>query len=529
MAMKPLLTSGSSSRDRRHRHRRRRIAAVLLVCVLSVVSARSVSARLPLDNLRYMLQDIGLPPGTTATAVMPGLMSQSSTVFPTYDIQQEKIWVYRGGSYVEIWGKTRWTIGDARCWRANHHSDVCGHKIEQDYDHKAAVWLWDGPSGHVFAQLKDESEARDINDKQVVTGFAWTSNPALGKDAYIHDLKSSQTTWLGWLDLDNDGARDSGTAVLGHVINNKNVVAGVIVEGGYYDGFYWTEADGMQSLGLKNVHNVPNIHDISDTGWVAGSRGTLAFVKKIGGPYVPIATPATANGVNNDGMVVGRGGGGAYVFRNGGAYHLHALTDNLGGYTIGDPQDIDNTWTILSTATRPDGSKTLVLLNPQRGNSAVRGGSFDNLNDWTTAGGGTAETVPDPDNPGNTCVQLTTGSPVSISQSVDTPNGDFQILFDYQFLDEAGTLTVTLEQTLLATLLGADSVVGEWIDHGLVVSDPALFNLTGATLTFELDDALVGQRLLLDDVGLHLINEVPEPGTLAIMSLGALALIRRRR
>jgi len=60
MAVKPLLTSGNPSRDKGHQRCRRRVAIVLVVCALSVVSARSAVAQTWHYYELYSTADVGL-------------------------------------------------------------------------------------------------------------------------------------------------------------------------------------------------------------------------------------------------------------------------------------------------------------------------------------------------------------------------------------------------------------------------------------------------------------------------------------
>lgn len=101
--------------------------------------------------------------------------------------------------------------------------------------------------------------------------------------------------------------------------------------------------------------------------------------------------------------------------------------------------------------------------------------------------------------------QLTTGSPVSLQQSVDTPAGSFTMSFDFAFLTDTGELTVTLDGTQIGIpLLGAD------FDSGF------------STATFEVDDAaLLDRNSILLEFGLNgptgssvLLDNVRFPGLL---------------
>jgi FG-GAP repeat protein/PEP-CTERM motif-containing protein len=144
---------------------------------------------------------------------------------------------------------------------------------------------------------------------------------------------------------------------------------------------------------------------------------------------------------------------------------------------------------------------------------------------WAIEGNGTCNLVEDPHAPGNWAVEMATGSPVTISQSVDTPGMAFWLEFDYEFTETDGFLTLSLAGQELDTLLAPATLVEGWTTYSLLVDASELIALTDATLTLTLDSATVG-RILLDNVAMV---EVPEPATLSLLALGSLAMIRRRR
>lgn len=161
------------------------------------------------------------------------------------------------------------------------------------------------------------------------------------------------------------------------------------------------------------------------------------------------------------------------------------------------------------------------------GDNVVSNSSFDS-NVGLTVGGGTATIVVDPGDGTNSCLQMTTGSPVYVEQIVDTPNGTFEIAFDYRVLDAGCTLEVSLNGQTLQTL-GPLEGTDDWVNYGFLVADPLLFDLDDAALRITLDHDDSGKIALLDGLEMRVINEIPEPVTLVLLSLGGLALIRRRK
>jgi hypothetical protein len=137
--------------------------------------------------------------------------------------------------------------------------------------------------------------------------------------------------------------------------------------------------------------------------------------------------------------------------------------------------------------------------------------------------------VTDPLDAGNSCLQMTTASPVYVDQQVDTPNGSFEIAFDYRFLDEGGTLAVELNDVELELLGPSEAADPDWVNYGFLVTDETLYDLDDVRLRITLDHPDSGKRILLDNLELRLINEVPEPTSLALLTLGGLAMLKRRR
>ena len=169
-------------------------------------------------------------------------------------------------------------------------------------------------------------------------------------------------------------------------------------------------------------------------------------------------------------------------------------------------------WGDVGATLPPDYDRTLK-------NGDFGGGGYSG---WDVTGDGSVDIVNYPGS-SNPAARMTTGSPVSLSQLLDTPAEDFVILFDYDFEDATGLIDVYLEGLLLGTVSG---VQGALTEHSILVDNPALQGLTAAELRFEMycvPDApgVVGY---IDG-----IMVVPEPGTLSLLALGGLAALRRRR
>ena len=152
-------------------------------------------------------------------------------------------------------------------------------------------------------------------------------------------------------------------------------------------------------------------------------------------------------------------------------------------------------------------------------------GFDEGFTDWEITGAGTAVIV---NVDGNNVAELITGSPVTISQLINTSETEFLLQFDYLFQQELGTLDVTLAGQPITTITSG-GITGEFLTSATIIDDPSLLGMTDANLAFTFDGPSSGLRLQLDDI----ITIIPEPSTFIIWSLlGALGLTfgwRRRR
>lgn len=148
--------------------------------------------------------------------------------------------------------------------------------------------------------------------------------------------------------------------------------------------------------------------------------------------------------------------------------------------------------------------------------------------DWNVnSGGGTASVV---NYGGDSVAQLTTGSPVGISQYIDTPKDAFYILFDYMFKTDTGTLSVTLTDRNgvkeVVGQLNAEALIGDSMAKAAFhVDAPSWLYLDNVAIGFEFD-GVTGSQILLDNVE---ISDVPEPTTLALLVLGSLAILKNKK
>lgn len=159
---------------------------------------------------------------------------------------------------------------------------------------------------------------------------------------------------------------------------------------------------------------------------------------------------------------------------------------------------------------------------PQQG--IVINGTFTNgsLDSWATTGPGTAA-VADAGN-GNLAALLTAGSPVTLSQDVDTLPSTFLLEFDFKFTTLTGTLEVTLDGTSLANLLAPGTLPSGFTHFSTLVSNPALFDRLDIPLAFRLD-GIGGSKVFIDNI--HM-TPVPEPSSMLLVCAAGLGLVARR-
>ncbi len=406
-------------------------------------------------------------------------------------------WSLEGGGYVQrnlsLLGGS--TSQPSEAYGINGSRQIVGYMQVGTQGQNHAV-LWSSPTANpqdlgVLAggdPLGWTSVAEDINGAGQVVGVSWRDGPAL--HAFLWSASG------GMEDLGSIGAWYWNTYAM--AINDHEEVVGYQEDGNY--AWKWTRAAGMQSLGKPAGFSYSKPYDI-----------------------------------NNDGLIVGwacssveRG----WIYMNG---QVKLLDDLLAagypGWHIEEAHAINEAWWIAARATDPAGRTHAILLTPTTQANPLGGGNFGSAPGqlpagWTPSGPGTATTVLDPADPDNVCARLTTGSPVVLSTSVDTPGGPFYVVFDFQFATTSGTLDVLVDGTSIGTLNAPNPTTGTWDTAQMLVDDAPLMGLAGAVLAFELDGP-AGSQVLLDNIMILAIT--PEPATLALLAAGGVGLLARRR
>lgn len=144
-------------------------------------------------------------------------------------------------------------------------------------------------------------------------------------------------------------------------------------------------------------------------------------------------------------------------------------------------------------------------------NSAMAEG----LDAWDISGPGTASSVLNPFTADDFAAQLTTGSPVSMSQVIDIPDVTSQLQFETYGDLLNGKLDVALGSQILLTLTGLQSQANGFSFHSVDIPS-SLLGMKLAQLSFTYDGPS-GIKLLVDNVS---IASVPESSSAVLILTG---------
>lgn len=170
---------------------------------------------------------------------------------------------------------------------------------------------------------------------------------------------------------------------------------------------------------------------------------------------------------------------------------------------------------------------TSYLVSVDQWVSAGRFDSADELDNWDLFGDGSAELVAVEGEVG-TAVKLTAGSPVGLSQLIDTPEVPFEVRLDYDFLTTTGDLSVFLGPALLGHVSAPDVMDSGFLTLTLTASASELLGLNDAALEFRLD-GVTESEILLDNVAVIVtLPAVPEPSA-GLTMLSVLTVVAGRR
>jgi uncharacterized membrane protein len=323
--------------------------------------------------------------------------------------------------------------------------------------------------------------------------------------------------------------------------------------------FYKPAGGAMMDLGLlpgMDARSTAVAESINDAGMIVGRMNDFArdnnsddraFIYSAAGDWMAEVLPPVGytecrlTEINNQGIALGSASvnGDApvpmlYMIGAGsrGILFEDLIAPGYEGWSV-SPRAINDLGRMAIGGGDAQGNRIIGYAFPMTaGANAVTAGSFITTgalpDGWSSSGPGDAIVVTDPTDGSNNLLQMTTGSPIIVSQQIDTPAGDFAIGFDLLFTTDTGTLQVMIDTTLIAELVAPDTIVGELSPVQLIVNDPALFNLTDATLSFNLDGP-TGSQALIDNIALQALVTVPEPTSLALFGVVGMVLARRWR
>lgn len=382
------------------------------------------------------------------------------------------------------------------------------------------------------------SYAYGINDSGLIAGYSTVACQQATCDthAFVGDA-------TGLTDIGGFG----GNTTRAFAINNSGQATGQSNHAGNTaaSAYIWSSASSMLDLGTLGGARSHG-WDINDSGVVAGWSQTTsgsstehAFIGSAPGALQDLGTlggtHSRAQGINNNGEVVGNAqiaGDTYHAFlwdATDGLQDLNDLVADLTGWSYLDTAaGISNTGHIVGTAYDASGVRKQVLLSPvvvdNTGPTPLDTFGPGALGSGWLVGEdqGTAEVVQSPvDGEDDQVVKLTTGSPVSIVQEIDTPSGPFSLSFDYLFGTTTGELTVFLNAILLATIDAPDTLLATFINFSIAVTDQNLFALNDVPLEFRFDGTS-NSVVYLDDVSLLRdgADQVPEPSTVILLVAG---------
>ncbi len=134
--------------------------------------------------------------------------------------------------------------------------------------------------------------------------------------------------------------------------------------------------------------------------------------------------------------------------------------------------------------------------------NVVHDGDFSGgtLGSWAVLGAGSVEIIEYPTGSGNSVAQLTSQSPIALSQQVTLPSRGFRIAFAYGLPEGSGFAQVSLGTTVVHTIDAQSSTAGPYLaPYERVVLESGAGQSTRVDLVFEFNGS-VGDHLLLDDV-----------------------------
>jgi len=310
-------------------------------------------------------------------------------------------------------------------------------------------------------------------------------------------------------------------------INSTGQVA--ITDGnGPFDTRAYRYSSGTNTLlGPTNLGS--SAYDINDSGTVVGSiqvapNGSSHAAIFSGGTVTDLAGTSFASSISNNGKITGSGNGQAFLYSGGTTTYLGALP----GGAISTGYGVNNAGTVVGVAETKVGGNTLY-----RAFSST-GGVMTDLGTLGSTAPGYSSTARAVNNSGTvvgyyTSPTYSSGNGFYYSGGAMHPlTGLYTLGCTAYGINDSGRIVGTS-----AVLSGQRAVV---YDNGIAVDlnkKVVPSTATGWVLRWAYDINSKGQIVGIGEYGgqyrSFLLTPVPEPGTWAVLGLGTLAVLRRRR
>jgi hypothetical protein len=321
----------------------------------------------------------------------------------------------------------------------------------------------------------------------------------------------------------------TASASIMHMDAQGDVAFASSVTGGTTRSGIWAGKPGNLKKIIEDSDAVPGVP--AGITWVPGafrvvssSLSLMGFAGDGRGTFLAKVQGTGITGANNIGIwSFDPDHGVRLIARSGDTLHVgpgdNRVIANL--YTV---NSVNNSGMLSFSALFTDGSSGIFLAR-QQSQDFVANSSFtsQDLSGWAVTGDGSAQAMETTPGSGQFAAQLTTGSPVDLSQSVDVPYSG-SLGFNYQFQTTTGTLSVYLNNELLDSI-PAPAILPSSFSHDTIALPADVRGLNDALLDFHFDGPS-GSQVLVTNV------TVPEPGAvgLALTAIAnAVALNRRRR
>ncbi len=399
----------------------------------------------------------------------------------------------------------------------NHSSaDIVGETTTANDVYHATLWTQIGATTWSVSDLGTladndafaSSGAKDINKHGDIVGWSHSALTSTGTSG-LNTHPFYKPAGGAMMDLNLlPGAHDASSGYA-EAVNDGGLVVGWLDDldrpsNADDRAWAWSASTGMYEIAPPPGYSECRATDVSNNGVVIGQIGNLSY---------------------DTGYMVSFGVGQTYNFDD-------LLTDAFAGWDV-NLFAINDRMQIACNGRDASGNRFVGYAAPVAGvQNFVSQGTFGAPGalpaGWTATGPGSASVVADPTDPANHVLSMITGSPIIVSQAVDTPAGPFMVQFDYLFASATGTLDVLIDGVVVDTLDAPDPLQAGWLNGGVVIEDPLLLGLSGVELAFAFD-GVTGSQVLVDNIELRSLVLVPEPASLALLGLGAFLVNSRRR